>query len=79
METTEWFKLTPEQRVSEHGDEPECPFCHNPRVTRSSYVRCNPCGMNWMDGSDIFQHPHMKAIASGTPAVASGAPIANAI
>lgn len=30
------------------GTEPPCPFCNRPRVMRSDYVRCNPCGINWI-------------------------------
>ena len=47
--------LTPEQqeanrldRLNEVGTEPPCPFCQRPRVLRSSYIRCNPCGINWL-------------------------------
>lgn len=79
MELTEWFKMTPAQRVAEVGDEPPCPFCEKPRVTRSDYIRCNPCGMNWVNGTDIFKHPHTRVIASATPAEGSGAQTANAI
>ena len=47
--------LTPEQqeanrldRLNEVGTEPPCPWCGRPRVSRSSYIRCNPCGTNWL-------------------------------
>lgn len=36
-------------RVSEIGTEPNCPFCGTPRVERTSYIRCNPCGVNWLN------------------------------
>lgn len=36
-------------RLSEVGTEPQCPFCQNPRVERTSYIRCNPCGVNWLN------------------------------
>ena len=28
--------------MDEVGTEPPCPFCGRPRVSRSSYIRCNP-------------------------------------
>lgn len=36
-------------RMNEVGTEPACPFCKNPRVSRTNYIRCNPCGINWLD------------------------------
>ena len=36
-------------RLNEVGTEPPCPFCKRPRVSRSTYIRCNPCGVNWLD------------------------------
>ncbi len=35
--------------ATEPGTEPNCPWCGVPRVRRSDYVRCNPCGVNWLD------------------------------
>lgn len=35
-------------RKAEIGTEPPCPFCQRPRVRRSDYIRCNPCGVNWL-------------------------------
>ena len=40
---------TREERLNEVGTEPPCPFCQKPRVTRSNYIRCNPCGVNWLN------------------------------
>jgi ribosomal protein L37AE/L43A len=34
--------------MDESGTEPPCPFCGKPRVSRSSYIRCNGCGVNWL-------------------------------
>lgn len=45
----DWFKMTPQERINEEGIEPDCPFCHKPRVSRSDYIRCNRCGVNWLD------------------------------
>jgi ribosomal protein L37AE/L43A len=50
MELTEYMSLTREERLAEVGTEPMCPFCGIPRVSRSSYIRCNKCGVNWLNG-----------------------------
>ena len=49
MDTVELMSTTREQRLNEAGSEPPCPFCRRPRVSRSDYTRCNPCGINWLD------------------------------
>lgn len=54
---------TREDRLAEKGSGPLCPFCQKPRVARSVYLRCNPCGMNWGQGQDIFKHPHTQIVA----------------
>lgn len=36
-------------RLNEVGTLRPCPFCLTQRVQRSDYVRCNPCGVNWLD------------------------------
>ena len=66
MEIVEYMKLTRKDRLNEVGTEPPCPHCQRPRVKRSDYIRCNPCGANWMDGEDIFRNPQKstKDIAS---------------
>jgi ribosomal protein L37AE/L43A len=46
VSTATW---TVEERMNEVGSEPKCPFCGEPRVSRSSYIRCNPCGVNWLN------------------------------
>lgn len=46
----DWMTATSVERLNEAGTEPPCPLCQRPRVRRSSYVRCNPCGANWFDG-----------------------------
>ena len=35
--------------ATEEGTEPNCPFCQVPRVRRTDYIRCNDCGVNWLD------------------------------
>lgn len=52
-------------RLSEQGTEPDCPFCGNPRVERTSYIRCNPCGVNWLN-----EEMHLPNYLSRDPRVA---------
>ena len=47
MLTYEQQELNRVDRLNEVGTEPPCPFCQKPRVLRSDYIRCNPCGVNW--------------------------------
>ena len=44
-------------RLAEVGTLPECPMCGRARVQRSDYVRCNPCGLNWLEGDDLSRNP----------------------
>lgn len=60
MEMIDWMKLTREERVNEPGTMPPCPFCEKPRVKRSDYVRCNPCGLNWLEGEDLSLNPYLS-------------------
>ena len=48
MDVAQLMISSREERLAEVGAEPDCPFCHKPRVLRSSYVRCNQCGINWL-------------------------------
>ena len=43
--------------AAEVGTEADCPFCHEPRVRRSTYIRCNGCGVNWRDGENLDVDP----------------------
>lgn len=65
METTPWISMTREERMNELGTEPPCPFCQKPRVTRSDYIRCNRCGVNWLD-----EEMHLANYLSSDPRVA---------
>ncbi len=49
MMTYEEQEEARKQRLEEPGNLAPCPFCGRPRVQRSTYVRCNPCGVNWLD------------------------------
>lgn len=54
-----------EMRRNEPGTEPPCPFCQRPRVSRSDYIRCNRCGVNWLD-----QEMHLPDYLNKDPRVA---------
>jgi len=74
MDTLEYMQLTKEQRLNEVGTEAPCPFCQRPRVTRSSYIRCNRCGVNWGKEDDITKDPRLtKATGYLNPALNTGA------
>ena len=62
----EWRRLL----ATEVGTEPACPFCKRPRLRRSDYIRCTPCGLNWNYDQDIFEHPHRRT----TPVTGSTKP-----
>ena len=51
-----------QKAMNEVGIEPPCPFCGRPRVSRTSYIRCNPCGANWSpaEGGDITKDPRLR-------------------
>ena len=65
MDTAELMSSTREQRLNEVGTEPACPFCQRARVLRSTYVRCNPCGINW-----LAEEMHLPDYLSQDPRVA---------
>ena len=48
-ELTKGFRDYRQFLAEEAGSEPACPFCQTPRVRRSDYIRCNDCGVNWLD------------------------------
>ena len=43
-----------------------CPFCHLPRCLRSNYLRCQKCGVNWWEGTDLTRNPHAKPAPTGS-------------
>lgn len=49
MLTYEQQEANRQDRLNEVGTEPACPFCGRPRVSRSDYIRCNPCVVNWLN------------------------------
>lgn len=60
MLTLEDQEANRQDRLSEAGMMPACPFCHKPRVERSDYIRCSPCATNWLDGEDISKDPRIE-------------------
>ena len=77
MALAKWLTMTPKERRDEKGSEPPCPFCKRPRATRSDYIRCNPCGVNWSKGDDINRDPRMTGIKPIQPETSNGALPAN--
>jgi ribosomal protein L37AE/L43A len=65
MLTLEEQEATNNERRNEVGTEPPCPFCKRPRVARSNYIRCNPCGTNWLD-----EEMHLPNYLNRNPAAA---------
>lgn len=53
------------ERLNEKGTMPPCPFCHRPRVARSDYIRCNPCGINW-----LVEESHLRDYLNRNPSSA---------
>jgi len=49
MQTYEEQEAMRAQARNEQGTEPNCPFCQKPRVSRSDYIRCNQCAVNWLN------------------------------
>ena len=48
MVTREELEASRQAMLNEVGTLPPCPWCGKPRVQRSTYIRCNPCGTNWL-------------------------------
>jgi len=65
MPTLEEQEQMREFRRNEVGSESPCPFCKRPRVMRSDYVRCNPCGVNW-----LMEEMHLRNYLDRDPRVA---------
>jgi hypothetical protein len=64
------------ERLAEVGTLSPCPMCQTPRCLRTDYVRCNRCGVNWLDGEDLGRNPRSerweKLLASlGAPSIRS--------
>jgi ribosomal protein L37AE/L43A len=64
-------------RLNEVGTMPPCPFCQRLRVERGDYIRCNPCGINWLQGTDWSRRPQYglakSTTVSPTPTAINGA------
>lgn len=54
-----------QERLNEVGTEPPCPWCKRPRVSRSDYIRCNLCGVNWLN-----EEMHLPNYLNSDPRVA---------
>lgn len=60
MPTGEEMQQSRELALNEVGTLPPCPLCQRPRVQRSDYIRCNPCGKNWLNGEDLTKDPRLS-------------------
>jgi hypothetical protein len=56
-------EATRRTRRNEPGTEPPCPMCGKPRVKRSTYIRCNPCAVNWSEREDTSSDPTIERYA----------------
>jgi len=70
MDNAEWATTIREQLERENavgGDLVDfpCPFCKLPRSQRSDYIRCNPCGINWLN-----EERHLPNYLNRNPAAA---------
>lgn len=63
--TLEQQEAARQEGLNEVGTLSPCPFCKRPRVQRSTYVRCNPCGLNWLD-----EEMHLPDYLNRNPAAA---------
>jgi uncharacterized Zn finger protein (UPF0148 family) len=62
MEDHEWVMTIRDQLAKENREGGEmkdspCPLCKRPLSQRSDYVRCNPCGVNFLPGEDLDKDP----------------------
>jgi ribosomal protein L37AE/L43A len=82
MDVVQWMSMSREERKNEPGTMPPCPFCGRPRVQRETgYIRCTPCGTNWLDGEDWDtdpRNPRMQKFIQSTKATASATKAATA-
>jgi hypothetical protein len=60
MMTLEEQEAARQYRLNESGTEPPCPRCGRERVSRSDYIRCNPCGLNWEKGENLDKDPRIE-------------------
>jgi hypothetical protein len=72
MMTYEQQEVERLERLNEVGTMPPCPFCGRARVQRSDYVRCNPCGKNWLNGEDLSLDPRLTRRTLGIPLSGTG-------
>ena len=64
-------KLAKEAKEGGELTELPCPMCGRPRSQRSDYVRCTPCGLNWLEGEDLGHNPKVERWAQFLESVRS--------
>ncbi len=52
-----------------------CPFCGLPRCERSSYIRCQRCGINWSPGDELDRDPRMSGLPRATGGLGGAAKV----
>jgi ribosomal protein L37AE/L43A len=62
MMTFEEQEAARQERLNEVGTREPCPMCGRARVQRSDYVRCNPCGTNWLAGEDLTKDARLSRV-----------------
>jgi len=64
LTTFEKFAEAKKVAAGEVGTMAPCPWCGRRRVQRSDYVRCIPCGVNWLNGEDMSKDPRAERLAA---------------
>jgi hypothetical protein len=57
-------KIEKENKVGGELSNLPCPFCRKPRSQRSTYIRCQPCAVNWFAGEDLSKDPKIARFAA---------------
>lgn len=53
-------RLKSEAEVGGELKDMPCPLCGKPRSQRSEYIRCQSCGVNWLNGEDVNRNPRIE-------------------
>ena len=69
MNDLEKFAKERAAAMREVGTLAPCPKCSTPRVQRSDYIRCNTCGLNWLDGEDLNSDPRIARVRANAVAI----------
>jgi len=56
------------------GEQPPCPYCGVPRVSRIGYIRCSRCGINWIGNEALHKDPRSERLKKFIADTAASAP-----